>query len=146
MEARRMPTVSEIHRYPARPEGFSEPLFLTGSHRKEIAEHLADSGWLWKACESRASELREEEPVEVVRRERSGTRCVEVRRCPGKRRKGWVRRVANVVERWREVDRWWVVEGDLDHYAFRVSLEGGAVVDLSMDRTSREWRLIGVVD
>lgn len=134
---------AQIHRYPARPEGFSEPLFLTAAHRKEIAEHLAASGWLWKASEAGSGGTCEQEPVEVV----SYRRCVEVRRQFRRPRGGWVRRrVSAVVERWREVDRWWAGEDHPDRYVFRVSLEGEAVVDLAMDRASRGWSLIGVVD
>jgi hypothetical protein len=34
----------------------------------------------------------------------------------------------------------------VDRLVFRVLLAGGAVVDLALDRASREWLLVGVVD
>ena len=45
-------SVAEIHAYPARPEGFEEPLFPTRESRLAVADHLLDAPWL-----SRASEL-----------------------------------------------------------------------------------------
>ena len=33
-------SVSQIHSYPLRPEGFEEPLFPTLESRRAVAEHL----------------------------------------------------------------------------------------------------------
>jgi hypothetical protein len=43
--------VSEIHRYPLRPEGFEEPLFPTATSRKAVAAHLLRAPWLRRASE-----------------------------------------------------------------------------------------------
>ncbi len=53
-------SVSEIHRHPLRPPGFAEPLFLGRAAKKEIAEHLACSGWLGKASEAGRPKLGQE--------------------------------------------------------------------------------------
>lgn len=45
-------SVSEIHRYPLRPPGYVEPLFVTPESRAEIAEHLLGAPWLSRASES----------------------------------------------------------------------------------------------
>lgn len=135
-------TVSEVHGYPLRPEGFAEPLFLTQGHKKEIAEHLAASSWLCRASEAR-SITKEQEPVEVI----GDSRRMELRRTYRRNSGGWMRRrIAEVVERWREVDEWWSEGEYTDCLVFRVSLDSGAVVDLSLDRASRQWSLVGVVD
>ena len=47
----RSTSVSEIHAYPLRPEGFEEPLFPTAASRREVAEHLLGAPWLVRACE-----------------------------------------------------------------------------------------------
>jgi hypothetical protein len=140
-------TVSEIHRYPLRPEGFEEPLFPTAASRRAVLEHLLETPWL-----SRASELRErsgaagpgkrrEEPVELAKR--SGTVHVvrpRARRCSWRRR-----RVVEVLARWRCVRSWWDPEERVDRLVFRVLLSGGPVVDLALERPDR-WLLAGVVD
>ncbi len=140
-------TVSEIHRYPHRPPGFEEPLFPTLESRRAVAEHLARAPWL-----SRASELsggtglatrRFEEPAHVLRR--ADGRAYLVRRC-GKGRHTRKRRVAQVLERWREVACWWEPERRVDRLVFRVLLAGGAVVDVALERASGEWLVAGVVD
>ena len=42
-------SVAEIHAYPARPEGFEEPLFPTRESRLAVAEHLLRAPWLGRA-------------------------------------------------------------------------------------------------
>ena len=103
--------VSEIRAYPARPEGYAEPLFHTRQSRKEVMEHLARSSWL---C--RASEL--------------GTRVIEARTIEGRgvddRRKavpGSSR--VRVLSSWREVDRWWEADGGVDVVWRLLQLESG---------------------
>jgi hypothetical protein len=138
-------SVSEIHRYPLRPEGFVEPLFPTRESKLAVAEHLLGAPWL-----SRASELgaRAGEPVEV----RRGRRGIEVSWAPragcGRRRRGgrsW-RRVVEVLDRWREVRGWWS-EGGVDRRVYRVLLAGGVVADLTREcGPSGGWLLVGVAD
>jgi hypothetical protein len=141
-------TVSEIHSYPLRPPGFEEPLFPTAESRRAVAEHLASAPWL-----SRGSALtggsgqavrRREEPAHVLRRDDGGAYLV--RYCPDGRRRACKRRVEQVLERWREVRSWWEPERCVDRLVFRVLLTGGSVVDLSLERASGEWLLVGVVD
>lgn len=86
----KLTTVSEIHVYPSRPEGYAEPLFHSVESRKEILEHFAESGWLWRASEAR----RPEAPRLAVD---AGTAAV-----------------SKVLAIWREVDRWWEPEGGVD--------------------------------
>lgn len=133
--------VSEIHAYPLRPEGFEEPLFSSADSKREIAEHLLKVPWL-----SRASELEGrtggaahvlEEPVEL----RSFFGRVDVVRLAGGRRC----RLEEVLDRWREVRGWWDEDRHVDRMVFRVLLSGGAVVDLTRER-SGDWLLVGLVD
>lgn len=77
-------TVSEIHAYPLRPEGYAEPLFHSLESRKEILEHFTRSSWLWRASEQAA-------PMPETAR-KAGS-------------------VVRVIFRWREVDRWWEPDG-----------------------------------
>lgn len=141
--------VSEIHTYPLRPEGFEEPLFSTADSKREIAEHLLKVPWL-----SRASELEGrtggtahvlEEPVEL----RSSFGRVDVVRLAGDRRchrLSWRRhRLEEVLDRWREVREWWDEDRHVDRMVFRVLLSGGAMVDLTRER-SGDWLLVGLVD
>lgn len=131
-------SVSEVRRYPLRPSGFEEPLFLTRRAKREILEHLAAGPWLHRASE-RARGRRE--PVAVLGR---GDR-VELIRCG---RRGARRSlVVRVLERWREVARWWEGERGTDRLLFRVLLAGepGAVVDLALERGTG-WVLVGIVD
>ena len=137
-------SVSEIRRYPLRPPGFEEPLFPTALSKKAVAEHLLAAPWLCRASELAGRHAGE--PVEV-RRSRGE---VEVLRRPGPRRRGrcssWRRRrVARVLERWREVGRWWDEDGRTDRLVFRVLLSGGAVVELARERRGG-WLLVGVAD
>lgn len=91
-------TVSEIHAYPLRPEGYAEPLFHDQSSRKEILDHLAGSEWLDRASEAR--------------RPRAHT---------GAQPTGYVAVLAS----WREVDRWWEEDGGVDVIWRRVETRDG---------------------
>lgn len=142
-------SVSEIHRYPLRPEDFLEPLFPNRESKLEVAEHLLRAPWLSRASEV-ANLVRAGEPVEV-RRGRCGFEVSWVPRggC-GRRRRGrrW-RRVVEVLDRWREVRGWWDEEG-VDRRVYRVLLagpRGGVVADLAREcGVSRRWLLVGVAD
>ena len=138
-------SVSEIHRYPLRPEGVEEPLFSTREFRREIADHLLRAPWL-----SRASELgggpaggqtahAHREPVEIARHGRVRVVWTSDRRrcCRG-------RRVVKVLDRWWEVAAWWDEERATDRVVVRVLLSDGAVVELARERDS--WFLVGVAD
>lgn len=85
-------TVSEIHAYPLRPEGYAEPLFHDYKSRREILEHLARSGWLWRASEAPrpACQAPERGPHEGAGKD------------------------GRVIASWREVDRWWEPGGGVD--------------------------------
>jgi hypothetical protein len=89
-------TVSEIHAYPLRPEGYAEPLFHDSKSRKEILEHFARSGWL-----SRASEMRSASEPARSYSAASSTGRAEVE-------------ASQVIASWREVDRWWEPGGGVD--------------------------------
>jgi hypothetical protein len=139
-------SVSGIHAYPLRPPGFEEPLFPTPSSRKAVAEHLLEAPWLRRASglEGRAGEAVRAlaEPVEL----RNLRGRVELIRVGGGGRCSWRRRrVAEVLDRWREIGEWWDENRRRDRLVFRVLLCGGAVVDLARER-SGGWLLIGVVD
>ena len=131
-------SVSEIHSYPLRPEGFEEPLFPTAESRRAVAEHLLRAPWLVRASEIGG---RVGEPVEVWRG-RDGVEVAWTGGC-GRRRRRERRRVVEVLDRWREVRHWWDVDGT-DRFVFRVLLAGGMVVDLARERSS--WLLMGVAD
>ena len=140
-------TVSEIHRYPPRPEGFEDPLSPTAASRRAVMEHLLEAPWLSRASELRAqtgdagpTKLREE-PVEFARR--AGVLYVvrpESVRCSWRRR-----RVIEILDRWRCVRSWWDQQERVDRLLFRVLLSGGAVVDLALERPGR-WLLASDVD
>lgn len=97
-------TVSEIHAYPLRPEGYAEPLFHTQESRKEILEHLARSRWLGKASE-----------ISRGRRCKERTPRMDVEAQPAKR----------VLASWREVDRWWEEGGGVDRLCHLVRTTSG---------------------
>jgi len=146
-------SVSEIHRHPLRPPGYAEPLFLGPADKKEIAEHLSkSSGWLGKAAEA---ERPPAQPCHVLRR--PGGAAYVVR--PGLSRRaqrtdrgtpGFAkRRVARVLERWREVRGWWEPGRRVDRLVFRLLLSGDAVVDVALERSgprAGEWLWIGTLD
>jgi hypothetical protein len=135
--------ISEIHRYPLRPPGFEEPLFLTVASRRMVMEHLLKAPWLGRASElgRRAGEATHapEEPVSLkISRGRAEVVRPRAGRCSR-------RRVVEVLERWREVKEWWDGDRCKDRFIFRVLLSGGVVVDLAREKSGR-WLLVGVVD
>lgn len=134
-------TVSEIHSYPLRPQGYEEPLFLRKAHRKEIAEHLACSSWLMRASEAPD---KDPEPCHLYR---DGDGVVWLARagCYRRKRRAVRHRVLRVVERWREVSGWWESGKGSDRICFRVVLCGGAVVEVALERTEG-FRLLRVLD
>ncbi len=139
-------SVAEIHHYPLRPEGYEEPLFPTPNSRKAIMEHLLETPWLYRASDltGHTGEVPHihEEPVKF---ETCGDRVTVVRLGRG-RRCGWKkRRVVEVLDRWREVRRWWDEEEYTDRLLFRIMISGGEVVDLARERPGG-WSLVGVVD
>jgi integrase len=138
-------SVSEIHRYPLRPEGFEEPLFPTRESRLAILDHLLRTSWL-----SRASEMEERggqaaharwEPVELENRHGR----VRIAWASGRRRCRRKSQVVEVLGRWREVGAWWDPERATNRSLFRVLLSDGAVVDLARE-TGGAWSLVGVAD
>ena len=146
--------VAEIHRHPLRPIGFEEPLFLGPGAKKEIADHLARSSWLRKAGEGvpGADELGGTgEVCHVLARPDGGAHLVRAARpgCPRgfarRRRRAKRSRVERVIERWREVRRWWEPGRETDRLCFRLRLSGGAVVDVALDR-SGSWSLLRIHD
>lgn len=139
-------SVSEIHRYPSRPAGFEELLFVTPVSKRAVGEHLLKSPWLVRASELRAesgeSARAFREPVAV--RECAGG--VEVVRLSEARGIAWRRKlVVEPLERWREVRNWWSEKDGADRQMFRVLLSGGTVVDLALERSGK-WLLTGVAD
>ncbi len=137
-------SVSEIHRHPLRPIGFAEPLFLGWAAKKEIAEHLARSCWLGKASEA---ESPPGAACHVLRRPGGDVYVVR----PGASRRACrtrfaKRRVARVLERWREVRGWWEPGRRVDRLVFRLLLSGGVVVDVALERTTGEWIWVGTLD
>jgi hypothetical protein len=142
---------SKIHRYPLRPEGFEEPLFQTRASKVEIMEHFLQSDWLCRASELAAGEDRfggcsERPPGAPVRLRNRLGRIEELHRIgrgPCRRRFSWKRaRIVEVIERSREVYRWWEESAFVDRYVFKVLLSNGAVVDLVLEG-SGEWFLLG---
>ena len=139
-------SLAEIHHYPLQPEGYEEPLFPTPSSRQAVMEHLLEAPWLYRASDlaghtGEVAHIREE-PVEIE----SNRSQVKVLRLTRSRRCGWKRgRVVEVLDRWREVRRWWDEEEHTDRLLFRVMLSGGEVVDLARER-SGGWVLVGMAD
>ena len=138
-------SVSEIHRYPLRPEGFEEPLFSTRESRLAILDHLLRTSWL-----SRASEMEERggqaaharyEPVELENRHGR----VRVTWASGRRRCRKRRHVVEVLGRWREVRAWWDETRAKNRSLARLLLSDGSVVDLARENGG-EWFLVGVTD
>jgi hypothetical protein len=142
-------SVSEIHAYPSKPEGFEEPLFPTAESNRKIAEHLLEAPWLFRASELErkrgGAAHAPEEPIEV----RNSPGRVEIVRHFGARRCrsfSWRRRrVEKVLDRWREVGKWWDTDRCVDRVVFRVLLCGEMVVDLARERYGG-WFLVGMVD
>lgn len=138
-------SVSEIHRYPLRPDGFEEPLFPTRESRRAVLDHLLRASWL-----SLASELEGwggqaahagREPVEV----KNHHGRVRISWTSGRRRCRTERRIVEVLDRWREVRAWWDEERATDRNLFRVLLSDGSVVDLALENGG-EWFLVGTMD
>jgi hypothetical protein len=138
--------ISEVHRFPPRPEGFLEPLFPTASSKRAVAEHLLEAPWLMRASklEERAGEAAHalDEPVRLEVR---GGRAEVVRYRAGRRCFCRRSRVVEVLDRWREVKEWWDEDRHTDRLVFRVLLSGGVVVDLARERLGG-WSLVGMVD
>lgn len=138
-------SVSEIHLYPLRPDGFEEPLFPTGESRRAVGDHLLRAPWLSRASEmegrgGQAAHARRE-PVELERR---GGR-VRISWASGRRRCRRKRQVVEVLGRWREVGAWWDPGRATERSLFRVLLCDGAVVDLARE-DGGVWSLVGVAD
>ena len=139
-------SVSEIHRYPLRPDGFEEPLFPTGESRRTVGDHLLRAPWLSRASEVESGFARGQaaharsEPVEVEGRRG----CVRVV-LASDRGRCKRRRVVEVLCRWREVGAWWDETRATDRNLVRVLLSDGAVVDLARERNGG-WSLVGVPD
>jgi hypothetical protein len=142
-------SVSEIHRYPLKPEGVAEPLWTTEEWKRSVAEHLAASRWLCRASEierrcggGRTAHVMDE-PVYILVRDRGSF----VVRCdPPKRSYSWRKcRIVEVIDLWREVRSWWSGEDAVDRLVARVLLAGGHVVDLAK-RRPEEWAMVGVAD
>ena len=138
-------SVSEIHRYPLRPEGFEEPLFPTRESRRRVLDHLLLAPWL-----SLASEMEERggqaaharwEPVELENRHGR----VRIVWASGRRRCRKRRYVVEVLGRWREVRAWWDERRAKNRSLARLLLSDGSVVDLARENDG-EWFLVGVTD
>ena len=138
-------SVAEIHAYPARPEGFEEPLFPTRESRRAVAEHLLRAPWLGRASEleggSGGSARTAREPVEL----QGVAGRVGISWSSGRRRRAKRRLVVRELARWREVAAWWDEGRSTDRSVHRVLLSCGAVVDLSRENPGG-WFLVGVVD
>jgi hypothetical protein len=140
-------SVSDIHGYPLKPEGFEEPLFATAASKRSVMDHLLGSPWLRQASGLRRgtgeAAHATREPIEL-RRFNGQLEIVRPhtlrRRCFWKRR-----RVLKVLDSWREVKGWWDGDSTTDRTLFRVLHSGGAVIDISKER-SRGWFLVGMVD
>ena len=138
-------SVSEIHSYSLRPEGFEEPLFPTRESRLAVLDHLLRAPWL-----SRASEMEERggqaaharwEPVELENRHGR----VRIVWASGRRRCRKRRHVVEVLGRWREVRAWWDETRAKNRSLARLLLSDGSVVDLARENDG-EWFLVGVTD
>jgi hypothetical protein len=135
-------SVSEIHRYPLRPEGFEEPLFPTRESRRRVLDHLLLAPWLSLASEmeggcGQAAHARRE-PVELENRQ-GQVRVVQTSRCRKRRH------IVEILGRWREVRAWWDETRAKDRSLVRVLLSDGSVVDLARENDG-EWFLVGVTD
>ena len=138
-------SVSEIHCYPLRPEGFEEPLFPTRESRLAVLDHLLRAPWL-----SRASEMEERGGQAAHAR----WEPVELENCHGRVRIVWAsgrrrcrkrRHVVEVLGRWREVRAWWDEGLAKNRSLARLLLSDGSVVDLARE-SDGEWFLVGVTD
>jgi len=135
-------SVSEIHCYPLRPDGFEEPLFPTRESRRAVGDHLLQAPWLSRASEmegrgGQAAHARRE-PVEVEK-QHGRVRVVLTSRRHERRQ------IVEVLGRWREVRAWWDEARATERSLFRVLLSDGAVVDLARE-SGGAWSLVGVAD
>ena len=156
MERSTEATVSEIHAYPQRPEGFAEPLFWSLEKKREVMEHFLAASWVQRASEAAGGFDRRytrgsaahttEERVELKRREDG---ALMLGRGCGRRRSRrslrW-RAVRQVLGCWREAWGWWEPSGGRDLVLYRLLLSDGAVVDVARDLAGGLWKLVGVVD
>jgi hypothetical protein len=138
-------SVSEIHHYPLRPEGFEEPLFSTRESRLAVLDHLLRTPWLSLASEmeergGQAAHARRE-PVELENRHGR----VRIAWASGRRRCRKRRHVVEVLGRWREVRAWWDETRAKNRSLARLLLSDGSVVDLARE-SGGEWFLVGVTD
>jgi hypothetical protein len=162
-------TVSEIHAYPLRPEGFAEPLFWGPENKREVMEHFLEASWVQRASEAAGAARGDtrgnvsgsasghaahavEESVVLERRgdgalvlER-GRRCGRRSRNAGRKSAVRWRAVRRVLGRWREVWGWWEPSGGRDFVLYRLLLSDGAVVEVARDLAEGLWKLVGVVD
>ncbi len=138
-------SVSEIHRYTLRPEGFEEPLFPTRESRRRVLDHLLLAPWLSLASEMEGgcgqAAYARREPVELENRHGR----VRIVWSSGRRRCRKRRHVVEVLGRWREVWAWWDKTRAKNRSLVRVLLSDGSVVDLARENDG-EWFLVGVTD
>lgn len=139
--------ISEIHRYPLRPEGFEEPLFLTDASKRVVADHLLQASWLRRASEIEGTTGESahafKEPVEL---ERTHPERAVIVRLRSDRRLTWRKKqILRLLEHWREVKKWWDEDDCTDRMVFRVLIAGGTIAELARER-SGEWFLTGVMD
>jgi hypothetical protein len=138
-------SVSEIHSYPLRPEGFEEPLFSTRESRLAVLDHLLRSPWLSRASEmeGRGGQAAHARRERVELENRHGR--VRIVWASGRRRCRKRRHVVEVLGRWREVRAWWDEARAKDRSLARLLLSDGSVVDLARENGG-EWFLVGVTD
>jgi hypothetical protein len=137
-------SVSEIHDYPLRPDGFEEPLFPSATSKRVVAEHLLRAPWLSRASEiegrggQAAHSRRESVEIEKYSGRVRVSWALGKRRC---RKEWWV---VEVLDRWREIRAWWDEDAGVDRTVVRMLLSDGAVVDLACEDS--RWFLVGVAD
>jgi hypothetical protein len=140
-------SVSEIHRYPLRPEGFEEPLFPTRESRIKVLDHLLRAPWLARASDMEGNNTSGQtaharrEPVELENHHGR----MRIVRSPGRRRCRKGRHVVEILGRWREVRAWWDEERARERSLVRVLLSDDSVVDLARENDGA-WFLVGVMD
>jgi hypothetical protein len=138
-------SVSEIHRYPLRPDDFEEPLFPTRESRLVVLNHLLRASWLSRASEveGRGGQTAHAGRAPVELKNHHGR--VRVSWASGRRRCRKERRIVEVLGRWREVREWWDESRATDRSLVRVLLSDGSVVDLARENGG-EWFLVGTMD
>lgn len=147
-------SVSEIHRYPPKPEGIAEPLWMTPEWKRSVLGHLVASPWLVRASEIKRysgggqSARVAYEPVKILVRDNEAfvVRSAYSSSARSHRQRSWSkRRVVEVLDLWREIRSWWDNEDAVDRLIVKVLLSGGEVVDLAKYRPDG-WSLVGVTD